>query len=352
MSDPDGDLLAPQPLVFQGEGREYFRIWIVNIFLSVITFGIYSAWAKVRRLQYFYRNTRLGGATFDYHGRPIALLKGRIVAILMLAGYYGAAAMSPLFGLAAFAVLALALPWLLVRSLRFRCHNSSYRGIRFRFHGTTAEAYWVYLGLPVLSLFTFFLLFPYAHHRMRKYQQDNLAYGNVRFTMHAPVGEFYVTHVLNIFVFGALMVAAILAMVAVAAVLAAGGGLEQNEDPPAVMMAAFFAVYGLALLLSRALVLSRIQNLVWSHTRMGPHGFFCSLRVGRIFGITLTNVLAIAGTLGLFLPFAQVRLMRYMASEFKFYPGGPLDDIVSASQEGPAAVGEEAAELFDFDIAF
>jgi hypothetical protein len=34
------------PFIFNGNATEYFRIWIVNIFLSIITFGIYSAWAK------------------------------------------------------------------------------------------------------------------------------------------------------------------------------------------------------------------------------------------------------------------------------------------------------------------
>ncbi len=38
---------------FTGDGREYFRIWIVNVSLTVITLGIYSAWAKVRRMRYF-----------------------------------------------------------------------------------------------------------------------------------------------------------------------------------------------------------------------------------------------------------------------------------------------------------
>ncbi|MCS6766168.1 MAG: DUF898 domain-containing protein, partial [Candidatus Protistobacter heckmanni] len=35
------------PLRFTGSGAEYFRIWIVNLSLSVLTLGIYSAWAKV-----------------------------------------------------------------------------------------------------------------------------------------------------------------------------------------------------------------------------------------------------------------------------------------------------------------
>ena len=71
-----------EAFAFTGSGSEYFRIWIVNLILSVVTLGIYSAWAKVRRLEYFYRHTRVAGASFDYHGRPLAILKGRIVAVL------------------------------------------------------------------------------------------------------------------------------------------------------------------------------------------------------------------------------------------------------------------------------
>jgi len=44
---------------FHGSGSEYFRIWLVNSILSLLTLGVYSAWAKVRRKRYFYGNTRL-----------------------------------------------------------------------------------------------------------------------------------------------------------------------------------------------------------------------------------------------------------------------------------------------------
>ena len=40
-----------QRLRFTGSGGEYFRIWAVNRTLTVLTLGLYSAWAKVRRLQ-------------------------------------------------------------------------------------------------------------------------------------------------------------------------------------------------------------------------------------------------------------------------------------------------------------
>ena len=69
------------PFRFTGNGGEYFRIWIVNLFLSIITLGIYSAWAKVRRNRYFYGNTRLGNAGFDYLADPKAILRGRLIAV-------------------------------------------------------------------------------------------------------------------------------------------------------------------------------------------------------------------------------------------------------------------------------
>jgi len=32
-----------EPLRFTGSGSEYFRIWITNTFLSIVTLGIYGA---------------------------------------------------------------------------------------------------------------------------------------------------------------------------------------------------------------------------------------------------------------------------------------------------------------------
>ena len=72
------------PFEFRGNGGEYFRIWIVNLLLTIITLGIYSAWAKVRRMRYFYGNTFVDGQSFEYHGQPLAILKGRLIVV---AGY-------------------------------------------------------------------------------------------------------------------------------------------------------------------------------------------------------------------------------------------------------------------------
>ena len=70
----------PEAITFSATGSEYFRIWIVNLLLSIVTLGVYSAWAKVRREQFFHRNLLLDKAGFDYHAQPMAILRGRGIA--------------------------------------------------------------------------------------------------------------------------------------------------------------------------------------------------------------------------------------------------------------------------------
>lgn len=358
--------LEPQPLIFTGQGSEYFRIWIVNLFLSVITLGFYSPWAKVRRLQYFYRNTRLAGSSFEYHGNPVAILKGRIVGMILFGGYYVAGYFSPLLGLAAFGVVAVIMPWLLSRSFRFRLFNSSYRGLRFSFHGSTASAYGVFLGLPILTLFSFFLLLPFTHQRIRRYQHANAAYGQTKFWFNAPVGEFYVIYLLMIALWiGLAVLAAVAFMLAITVagfLAAASGGLSgagSAPDEPVAMVLTIIgflfimSIYGSAILAVRALMNARIQNLVWNSTQLGPHRFLSKIKAMRLFGIMLGNVVMTIVTLGLYAPFAQVRLATYVAESFTFMPGGSLDTFVASDQQqNVSAIGEEAAEFFDLDIAF
>ena len=83
---------------FSGGAREYFGIWVVNLFLTLVTLGIYSAWAKVRRKRYLYGSTWLAGSNFEYHGNPVAILKGRLVAVAAFVAYTLAANFSPRLG--------------------------------------------------------------------------------------------------------------------------------------------------------------------------------------------------------------------------------------------------------------
>ena len=74
------------PFEFRGEGKVYFRIWVVNALLSIITLGVYSAWAKVRSNRYFYSHLYLDGTSFEYLANPVSILKGRVLAVTLFFG--------------------------------------------------------------------------------------------------------------------------------------------------------------------------------------------------------------------------------------------------------------------------
>ena len=100
----EGIILKPQ---FSGRAGEYFRIWIVNTFLTILTCGIYGAWAKVRTRRYFYAHTSIDGHAFDYLANPVAILKGNIIVGAGLILYSSADFAGPEVKLGIAAVIAL-----------------------------------------------------------------------------------------------------------------------------------------------------------------------------------------------------------------------------------------------------
>ena len=350
---PESAPLTLDRMLFTGTGSEYFRIWIVNLALTIVTLGIYSAWAKVRRLRFFYRHTRLAGAGFDYHGDPMAILKGRMVALVLFGLYSSMGYAGTWMTLVILVILAVLLPWLLGRSLRFRLHNSSYRGLRFKFHGTTKQAYWIFLAMPILMVLSLFTLGPFWHHRLKRYQFTNAAFGRTRFTMQAQVGDFYMAHILAGMLMGGILMVLIIA-IAIAAVVSGGmqPGGEPGENLPAWFFPATIVAYVLAFVASQAITTARVQNAVWNSTRVGSLGFIAEISMRRLFWIQMSNLLATLCTIGLFRPFGQVRLARYMAGCVTLVRAVPFAAFAAAESDDVTALGEETAELFDFDIGF
>jgi len=319
------------PFKFTGDGWEYFRIWIVNLFLSIVTLGIYSAWSKVRRMQYFYRNTRLADAGFEYHGTPIAILKGRLIAFALLMLYTLAGARNPLWGILIAMLIAGVMPWLIVRSLRFKLHNSSYRGLRFSFAGSDPAAYTVFLLFPILTFLTLYLLAPFTHQQIKQYQHRNSQFGDTFFNFDASPKSFYAIYIR---VLGMVLGLGLLAGILVALGL------------PFVLI-----LFPIAFLFIAAYMAVRLPNLIWNSTTLGEHNFYSRLEVRPYLMLSVTNLLGIIFTLGLFVPFAQVRMMRYKLEHMGLLAQGDLAEFVAGQALTASATGEETAEMFDVDIS-
>ena len=346
--EPNNPGIQREAITFSATGSEYFRIWIVNLLLSIVTLGIYSAWAKVRRNRYFYSSTHLAGSSFEYHGNAIAILKGRIAAVVLIAGYNIALQISPFIGLLMFVLMAAILPWLVWKSLQFKLYNTSYRGIRFGFGGSSKQAYKYFLWLPILNAFTGGLMTPFLHQRLKRFQHTESRFGSAHFSFDASVGSFYKTYLL----FFAILVAGLVALIVVGFGSVFASFAANANDPSKIgsILLAIGAIY-LWMFTVLPLFLTMIQNLIWNHTRLQQHQFQSQLTWGRTTFIMLTNLLGIVVTLGLFTPFAHVRWLKYRLEATALLAHGSLDEFVAATGQQVSATGEGMVDLLDFDLS-
>lgn len=357
----DSLTLTREQFVFTGSGREYFGIWIVNILLTILTLGIYSAWAKVRRMRYFYGNTRLAGATFDYHARPMQILVGRIIVVALIVLYNLTLQFLPLVGGIIGVAFLFAVPWFVMRGLRFSARVTSYRNVRFDFTGGYGGAFLAYLLGGVLAWGTLGILAPIASQWMWSYTLGHLTYGGRPVRCDPRLEKLYGQFVLPavVFVCGSIGVVLLLVFVGSMALPALSGLTDGGPDDGTGIFALigliyaafipFVLVYGLAGLLYRA----GTRNVALNETVIdGRHLMSSTLDRWRYAWISISNLVATIATLGLARPWAAVRMARYVAVSTALYATGALDDYLGQMKDEGGAVGSEYMDVEGLDFGF
>ena len=328
---------------FHGEPREYFRIWIVNTLLTILSCGIFSAWAKVRKRRYLRGNTSLMGHRFDYRADPWRLLMGQIVVVTLFGAYGVFGQVYPAVAVAALLIGLVMLPWIVVRSLAFNAHNTTYRGLRFNFRQTYLSAAVLYYGQFLLVILSFGLLYPGWLRKHRTFVIGNHRLGDAFFRLDAPVGQFYAAHIMGA---GILVPAALLA-----GLIAAGVAANARGHTPDLMdLAPTLVVYGLGFFIAKHIVFARLFNHVWNHTKLDDHRFHSDLTTDAWVKLQLVNLVAMIGSAGLLYPWAQVRSMRLALSHLHFRPSGSLDKIERMGRAQGSALGETAGEFVGLDF--
>jgi uncharacterized membrane protein YjgN (DUF898 family) len=397
----------PQPsqaFHFHGTGREYFKIWIINLALTLATLGIYAAWAKVRSRKYFYQSTELNGNRFDYHANPKAILKGNLVVASVALCYGVLSVYSP--QAATFVVLSVfaLVPFLMVSSLRFHLANCSYRGLRFEFKGAVKSAYGrlfvallmaigmftvlvvvgmllkgiglatlppasmtaVLIAAAVGLLASIALLAAVFIGGLRKFTANNAAFGNSAFKCDVKLHQFgMVTVKSSLLAVLVLLVLGVLAFAINSSVFTSlGSNLEIPTDAEQeqiqvatqamAMMGSLIAltVLGyLTLFAFGAHLKTSMDNLVWNNMELATgHRFTSTASPLKATWIVLSNLLLIVLTLGLYIPFARVRMAKYRLSHMAFVPASSVDDIIRAQQHGQKAYGDSMADALGMEI--
>ena len=396
------------PLEFSGRGGEYFRVWIVNVLLSIVTLGLYTPWARRRTVQYFYGHTLVADSPLEFTAPQRKMVTGFVLLVLLTLAYNiavdtgqdTAVALLLLGG----AVLA---PYLWASAMRFRLGNTRWRGLRLRFAASWREVYsasWpvfaialVWIGvvfglrwvapelaqaldgatpngdekssampaLPpalwallllgvVLSLLCFIRL---------EYNYQSLLV--LRTHLGAEAGRWkpvYMDFVKIWLATVGVFLLCVLGMVALVT-LAAGGsvallaGLGKNAGVWVffLFLFGFFALFMLLLLASapaRAYREARMFLLQWNNIGVSQVARFrCTLSVRGFVWLRVRNLLLTLLTLGFYRPFARVSEYAMKLESVTLHVKGGLDQLAGQMlrhQEG--GLGDALADAAGLDL--
>jgi uncharacterized membrane protein YjgN (DUF898 family) len=378
------ELATPPPLsdkhlrmVFTGSGSEYFRIWIVNLLLTLITLTLYLPWARARRLRYFMGNTLVGGQPLGFHGDPRKMFKGYLLVAVFFGLYSVAGKFSATAGFVALLAVVALWPALFKSSLQFRLTNTSWRGLRFGFAGSLGGAYRVMLPafIPALIMvgaqtqlvdvrhppqwymivigaagLCSLAVMPWLLWNLKQYQHNHYTLGSLQTTFIASVGSFYM---LSLKVFGLMLLA-----LTVPAAFVFGGmagwvpGHSMGRAAATIVgILVSLLVFMPALVCVKPFAVSRMQNLVWGATGNTDLRFASALRFRSLLWLSLKNWLLIVLTLGLYWPFALVAMTRLrleaVSVKTRIDPNLLVADACAASVE---AAGDAAGDFFGLDV--
>lgn len=380
-------------VLFHGRSGEYFSIWLVNALLTMITLGIYSAWATVRRRRYFYGNTEIAGDRFDYHARPIDILKGRIIVFVGLVLFFilssAMPAVAPVFVLGFFALI----PWIVIRSWRYNALMSSFRGVRFNYLCRVGRAYWTMFLCPVLLVLALYLVvgaigylaansgsisgaltvgilafvlllagLAAVQGTVAALNHDlyinNMSYGSLPFKAELSKKAFIKIVLISFLIMLPFLIIAgmLIGSLFISIFYAVAMGVTDPEMLNSLMAGNIFNIFLTFLillfggLLSSAYLVVAQRNYVFGQTQLGEKlRLKSTMSTGSFLGLTLTNTLIVIFTLGLGTPIAEVRLARYMANSTELEGDISLLDVQAHNDSAGTAVAEEVVAAFDLN---
>ena len=369
------------PFEFTGHGGEYFRIWIVNLLLTLLTLGIYSAWATVRKRRYFHGNTRLEGAEFEYLATPWMILKGRLIAVAVLILYFGLGQISPAAAGVVALVFLLAMPWIVWNSMRFQTRMSQYRNVQFDFSGRLRPVIFYLLILPVIPVLFFvavgvllyfssqdpkllgplaglavlsvYLIIPLVQAKMASYYVNHVTFGQGKFAAEITSGTYYKTYIKAFLISILLMgVVGYIGFLLLGREFFTTMQAKQATESDALGLIAvvylFFILFSIWL---RAYIGVRIRNYIFDSVNLDNRlQLHSAMKVMGLFGVYLGNTILLIITLGFAHPWTAVRVARYKTENTFALIEGNLSKYVTRQQEYQSALGDELGDALDFDM--
>jgi uncharacterized membrane protein YjgN (DUF898 family) len=346
------EILSSSKVKFHGNGTEYFAIWIVNLLLSIVTLGIYSAWATVRTHRYFYSNTEIAGHRLSYLAEPMQILRGRIIAVLLLASYLIISNFNPIAGLVVILLIALLTPFVICLGVRFRMRMMAYRNVRFNFKMRFSRAFFIFLILPTIALFTLYLAMPWVLKKIDEFLYENMQYGNKKFKAELAASEYYVAAIISSAI-------AIVGMLIIGISFATSIGVGEFEfDSKSLSAGSIFTLFLFTFMHILVIVAvmsyykAHIRNHVYNNTKIEDvANFESTVKFIPLMALNAGNYLMLILTLGLAIPWVKVRNARFYAGATNVNVLAGINHVLAESGNQDSAVADEVIGAFDIDIS-
>jgi uncharacterized membrane protein YjgN (DUF898 family) len=287
------------------------------------------------------------------------LLKGWLLVAVYLIGYNLIVDIYPLASLGVFVVVLGIFPWLVERALRFKAKVTSYRNLRFHFHGKLSKAYISVLLGGLLGLFSVGLLAPIFSKIYYRYMFDGVSYGGRRFHTTGGIWAIYKTIWLPAIV---LVVGLLPASMMMAYVLHKEPALTPTEiliDSwwRAIFHAIFSYIAIIPFLLAYYLMLiiyrTGVRNVMWSAATFdGKHRLASDVPRMRYAWILISNTVVTILSLGLLRPWAAVRERRFLVAFTGIWITGDIEELQAELETTGSAFGSEFMDSDGFDLGF
>ena len=309
-------------LSFLGNGNDLFRIYIVNMLLSILSLGLYYPWSKAAFLKYVYQETEFATSRFIFHGTGKEMFRGFIKAmgiILFLIVIFIAGSFSKNTFLKAGSAFIFYLGFTLITPLaihgrmRYRLSRTSWRGIHFGYRGDLKRIYRVYLLGLFVSAITLGIYTPWFINNLRKEVISNVRFGNVQFQYKGEGREFFVLYLKGIFF--------------------------------SVITCGIFLVWFL-----KNLHNYYINNIEIIQDGVGTR-IYSTVQTGAYFENFFINYILTSATCGLGTPFAIVRNFNFIFSNIRIPNTFDPDKIIQTEQEYKDATAEDLSDMLDIGFA-
>ena len=393
-------------LRFTGSGSEYFRVWIVNVLLSIVTLGFYTPFARKRTAQYFYSHSMIAGSALEFTAQQRRMVFGFVLVFALSAAYQLAVRTGQDTAVSLFLLGGAALaPFIWASAMRFRLSNTRWRGLRLVFTANWKEIYkaswpvfalalvwigvffgidtlagdylgdmegggrmrskmdtgtiWTVAGIILLGMFLSVLCIIRMEYNYRSLLVLRTRIGN-EISRWKPVYMDFVkiwAGTVLVFILSIVVISVLLGAVAGGAAMLGHGMKNSKVGALVVILIIFGALMFFFLLLlasgpARAYREARMFHLIWNNTGISQIARFKSTLSTRKFVLLrLKNMLLTTLTIGFYRPFARVAEYKMKFESVTLYVKGSVEQLAGRLEQGQKeGFGDALADAAGLDL--